>query len=57
MTKAVDERPPYVVFNGAVGSLVGDKAITAKVGETVRLFRRQRRTESHLVVPRHRRNF
>jgi nitrite reductase (NO-forming) len=38
MTKAVDERPPYVVFNGAVGSLVGDKAITAKVGEKVRLY-------------------
>ena len=36
--KAVDERPPYVVFNGAVGALVGDKAITANVGETVRLF-------------------
>jgi nitrite reductase (NO-forming) len=38
MTKALDERPPYVVFNGAVGSLVGDRAITAKVGEKVRLF-------------------
>ena len=38
MGKAIDERPPYVVFNGAVGSLVGDKAITAKVGEKVRLF-------------------
>jgi nitrite reductase (NO-forming) len=37
-TKANDERPTYVVFNGAVGSLVGDKALTAKVGETVRLF-------------------
>lgn len=36
--KAVDERPTYVVFNGAVSSLVGDKAITASVGETVRLF-------------------
>jgi nitrite reductase (NO-forming) len=36
--KAVDERPAYVVFNGAVGSLVGDKAITAAVGEKVRLF-------------------
>jgi len=36
--KAVDEKPAYVVFNGAVGSLVGDKAIKAKVGETVRLF-------------------
>ncbi len=38
MIKAVDERPPYVVFNGAVGSLIGDRAITAKVGEKVRLF-------------------
>ncbi len=36
--KAVDERPTYVVFNGSVGALVGDKAITANVGETVRLF-------------------
>ena len=36
--KAVDERPTYVVFNGSVGSLVGDKAITATVGDTVRLF-------------------
>jgi nitrite reductase (NO-forming) len=36
--KALDERPTYVVFNGAVSSLVGDKAITAKVGERVRLF-------------------
>jgi len=36
--KAVDERPPYVVFNGAVGSLVGDNALQAKVGETVRLY-------------------
>jgi nitrite reductase (NO-forming) len=38
MVKAVDEKPPYVVFNGAVDSLVGDRAVTAKVGETVRLF-------------------
>jgi nitrite reductase (NO-forming) len=38
MGKAIDERPPYVVFNGAVGSLVGDKALTAKVGETVRIY-------------------
>ncbi len=36
--KATGERPTYVVFNGAVGSLVGDKAITADVGQTVRLF-------------------
>ncbi|MFI5335472.1 MAG: copper-containing nitrite reductase [Opitutales bacterium] len=38
MNKAIDERPPYVVFNGSVGSLVGDQALTAKVGETVRIF-------------------
>ena len=38
MEKAVDERPSYVVFNGALGSLVGDKALKAKVGERVRLF-------------------
>lgn len=36
--KAEDERPPYVVFNGAVGSLVGDNALQAKVGETVRIY-------------------
>ena len=38
MNKATDERPPYVVFNGAVGSLVGDNALTAKTGETIRLY-------------------
>ena len=38
MNKATDERPTYVVFNGAVGSLVGDKALAAKVGEKIRLF-------------------
>jgi nitrite reductase (NO-forming) len=36
--KAVDERPSYVVFNGAVGALVGDNALKAKVGERVRYF-------------------
>jgi nitrite reductase (NO-forming) len=38
MEKAIDERPTYVVFNGAVNALVGDKALQANVGETVRLF-------------------
>ncbi|RXJ50073.1 copper-containing nitrite reductase [Gelidibacter gilvus] len=38
MQKAVDERADYVVFNGKVGALTGDGALTAKVGETVRLF-------------------
>ena len=38
MEKGIEERPSYVVFNGAVGSLTGDKALQAKVGERVRLF-------------------
>ncbi|MBL4593426.1 MAG: nitrite reductase, copper-containing [Flavobacteriales bacterium] len=38
MKKAVEEDADYVVFNGKVGSLTGDNAITAKVGETVRLY-------------------
>lgn len=38
MDKAIEERPTYVVFNGAVNALVGDHALQAKVGETVRLF-------------------
>ena len=38
MKKAVAEDADYVVFNGKVGSLTGDNAITANVGETVRLY-------------------
>ncbi len=38
MEKALTEIPDYVVFNGAVGSMVGDNAITASVGDTVRLY-------------------
>jgi nitrite reductase (NO-forming) len=38
MEKGAAEQPNYVVFNGSVGALVGDKAVQAKVGETVRLF-------------------
>lgn len=38
MGKAEDEHPTYVVFNGAEGSLLGAKALKAKVGERVRLF-------------------
>jgi nitrite reductase (NO-forming) len=38
MAKVIDEKPEYIVFNGSVGSTVGDKALTAKVGENVRLF-------------------
>lgn len=38
MEKAILEQPDYVVFNGSVGSMTGDKAIKANVGEKVRLF-------------------
>lgn len=38
MNKAVDEHADYVVFNGKVGALTGDGSLTAKVGETVRIF-------------------
>ncbi len=38
MQKGIDENPTYVVFNGAANSMTGDKALKAKVGETVRLF-------------------
>ncbi|HSD86871.1 MAG TPA: copper-containing nitrite reductase [Kofleriaceae bacterium] len=38
MDKGIDERPTYVVFNGAEGSMLGPKALHAKVGETIRLF-------------------
>lgn len=36
--KAVEEDADYVVFNGSVGSMVGDRALKAGVGETIRLF-------------------
>jgi nitrite reductase (NO-forming) len=36
--KLFDEKAEYVVFNGAVGSLMGERAMQAKVGETIRVF-------------------
>jgi len=38
MQKAIDEDADYVVFNGSVDGLTGDNAITANVGERVRLY-------------------
>ncbi|HVY79822.1 MAG TPA: copper-containing nitrite reductase [Steroidobacteraceae bacterium] len=38
MQKAIDERPTYVLFNGAEGSIAGEHALTAKVGERIRLY-------------------
>jgi nitrite reductase (NO-forming) len=38
LTKLVEERPDYVVFNGSVGALVGENALKANVGDTVRIY-------------------
>ncbi|HET7542805.1 MAG TPA: copper-containing nitrite reductase [Polyangiaceae bacterium] len=38
MQKAIEENATYVLFNGSEGSLTGEKALKAKVGEKVRLF-------------------
>jgi nitrite reductase (NO-forming) len=38
MQKAIEENATYVLFNGSEGALVGDKALNAKVGETVRMY-------------------
>jgi len=38
MEKALTETPDYVVFNGSVGAITGDKALKANVGETIRLY-------------------
>src|SRR5690606_1479798 len=34
----LDEQPEYYVFNGAANALTGDQALTANVGETVRIY-------------------
>ncbi len=36
--KSIDERPTYVLFNGSVGALTGAGALTAKVGDRVRIY-------------------
>jgi nitrite reductase (NO-forming) len=36
--KLLSESPDYVLFNGRVGSLTGAGALTAKVGESVRIY-------------------
>lgn len=38
MEKAIKEQPDYIVFNGNVGALVGENALTANVGDKVRIF-------------------
>lgn len=36
--KLLNERPEYFVLNGAVGALMKDKKLTARTGETVRIY-------------------
>jgi len=36
--KLLNEQPEYYVFNGAANALAGDDALTAEVGETVRIY-------------------
>jgi nitrite reductase (NO-forming) len=38
LEKALKEQPEYVLFNGHAGALMGDKALQAKVGESVRIY-------------------
>ena len=38
MDKGIAERPTYVVFNGSVDGVMGEKALKAKVGDRVRIF-------------------
>lgn len=38
LDKLMAEVPEYYVFNGAANALTGDKALTAKVGETIRIY-------------------
>lgn len=38
MTKAIDEKPDYVVFNGSTNGLIGPSALQTKPGETVRIY-------------------
>ncbi len=38
LEKLLEEQPTYFMFNGRVGSLTGNRALQAKVGETIRLY-------------------
>lgn len=38
MDKATDENADYVVFNGRVGAMAGDRSLEVHKGETVRMF-------------------
>ena len=38
MQRGIDENPSYVLFNGRDGALTGERALTASVGQRVRMF-------------------
>ncbi|AKU20529.1 copper-containing nitrite reductase [Massilia sp. NR 4-1] len=38
MQKSIDEKPTYVLFNGADGALTGENSLTANTDEKIRMF-------------------
>ena len=38
LDRLLDERPEYYVFNGSAEALMGENALRAKVGETIRIY-------------------
>ncbi len=38
MQKGIEARPTYVLFNGSEGAMLGDKALRAYAGESVRIY-------------------
>ena len=56
MEKAIDERPDYVVFNGAVGAITGDKRAPGQGGRDGAALLRRRRPEPDVLLPRDRRD-
>ena len=38
LQRGLDENPTYVVFNGKVGALLDENALTAKVGDKIRIY-------------------
>ncbi len=38
ITRGLNENPTYVVFNGKQGALMGPNVLTARVGETIRIY-------------------
>ena len=55
--KLLSERPEYFVFNGSVGALIEAASAAGQSRRRGAHLLRRRRSEFHVVVPRHRRDF